>query len=238
MVSSSPVDAKAYRSNFDRNNGQFEAAAFRFDREQAGMTVNYRRNLIKRGNGLVRVQTRRLRGRNTNGAWFHTRSLFPSGSSCEAVCRVRGRGSSANNWAAFWTLYDRAIETNDQNQYYEQDVLETFPDGNYFNRYTVKNPSNNQIRIQRGEINPITTRRAFRWRNIFRRYRVQWGDTSSTFSVDGRGGRRLVIRGNRRANVKQRMILQNRPWGATLDRTPQNTNLANLVSDRADGFTP
>ncbi len=238
MMSPSPVDAKAYRSNFDRNNGQFAVAVFRFPREQAGMTVNYRRSYVKRSGGTVRLQARRLRGRETSGTWFQTKSLFPSGSICEAVCRVRGGGPAAWNWAAFWTLYDRVSQSRDQNKYYEQDVLETFPDGNFFNRYTVKNPSNNQIRIQRGELNEIRNGKVKRWRDVFRRYRVQWNDTASTFNVNGRDGRSMVVRGTRRAGVRHRMILQNRPWGKTVGKTPENAFLANLVSDRADGFTP
>lgn len=225
----------AFVSDFNNNNGFFNNANFLF-RGEKGMDVDYNGRWFSRGGGVVRLRTGRRIGNGAFGVWFQTADLFPSGAFCVSRCRVEG--NSFYNWSAFWTLYDQARETSNNWQYYELDVLETYPQGNFFNRYTFKNPNTNEVQIQPGELNAFNGRRYQDWRKSWRNYSVNWGDTSATFNVDGGGGQQFVASGAQRSGFRQRMILQNRPWGPDIGKLRQWWDIGTLVSDSAAGYTP
>lgn len=228
------ANGASFISDFNNNNGQFGNANFLF-RNEKGQDVDYNARWFSRGGGVARLRTGRRTGVGAFGVWFQTQDMFPPGSFCVARCRVEG--DSRFNWSAFWTLYDESRPQRARWHYFEQDVLETYPQGNFFNRYTVKDFNTNNIVINPGELNAFNGQRYIDWRKSWRNYSVNWGRTSSTFNVDGPGGQSFVVQGIERG-FNSRMILQNRPWGPDIRKLREWWDIGTLVVDNANGFTP
>lgn len=148
------------------------------------------------------------------GALLTSNASYASPSTISARCVVAGGGDYAHSWAAFWTLYDKVKSSNNKNAYIENDIMETAPNGNYFNRYYGWSDTNksNILGTQKMQSG------SFWWRKYWEDYKCKYTATSSEYSVNNPAGKLLryvKVTGPSRAQ-KQQVFLQNRPWMTTL----------------------
>ncbi|WP_096087799.1 hypothetical protein [Agaribacterium haliotis] len=232
----SVTSAATFNTNFKEGYGQFVSKIdLWFPNEKNGMNVNYQASNIFRNSSVgAYLKAYKDTGNNTRGAWLQTTDKFPNGTVTEARCRVANYGNEVDekyNWAGYWTLFDRVNELNNPHYYYENDIMETFDNGYFLNRYDYKSLDG----LVAGKSNTYTGNSNVNLRRSWRNYKVSYGGSSASFNVQG--GASVTHSGIYRAG-NHRMIMQNRPWPTSLSSLPNWSTLARIECQWANIQTP
>lgn len=232
----SAVNAATFNTNFRNGMGHFtNTAHYTFNNEKDGMNVAYQRGNVQRNNTVgVNVRASKTTGSNTTGGWVQTGSLFPNGTWTQANCRVANYGNEAdeqNNWAAYWSLFDNVANSGQTFNYYENDIMETYGNGYFLNRYDTKSLAG----VVGGESRQYTGTGNIGLRRTWRNYTASWTGSATSFTVQG--GQNITLSGHMRGG-NHRMIVQNRPWPGRLDNLSNNTALARLECRQVNIDTP
>ncbi len=234
LLGTGQLSAADYNSNFNGSLGHFSKAAFTFNGEK-GMDVSYRKQNAYFNSGKLVLWSQKTSGNDATGAWVQTSHLFPQGSNVRSNCRLTGNATARSRaWGAFWTLYDQVLSTGNSNEYYEIDIFETEPRGNYFNRYIQKNTDNEVVTAGGAKLMPDS----YSWRNGYRTYFASWSANAAYIAAWGSGGANHTHSNGWRGGKVQRMIVQNRPWGPILNQMGNNQYVADARFDFANGQTP